>query len=39
MEIVGILGSGFGLYGYAPALVELNKTVIVPEGNRCTGKV
>ena len=37
MEIVGILGSGFGLYGYAPALVELNKTVIVP--NRYRAKI
>ena len=31
MSTVGIVGSGFGLYGYLPALVEVGKmNVILP---------
>jgi hypothetical protein len=30
-SIFGVLGSGFGLYGYVPALVELGHSVVLPK--------
>lgn len=33
---VAVLGSGFGLYGYLPALVSLGQTVVLPQRYRQT---
>jgi predicted dehydrogenase len=32
--VVGILGSGFGLYGYLPAVVDLGEQVVMPANYR-----
>lgn len=32
--MIAILGSGFGLYGYLPALLQLNERVLLPERYR-----